>query len=415
LKQLLSRFTGGEQYPRQIWILFWGSLISMTGQSLVWPFLTIYIRQQLDVSLTQVTFLFTLQSIASMVATAAAGPAVDRFGRKGAMILSPIISAAMLIAMTQANSLVMWGALLMVYASAGVVFRLGANAMVADMIPPEDRVGAYALMRMGFNVGIAIGPTIGGFLIAISYSFSFLIAAAVQFGLGLTIIGLIQETLPDQNEASGLNPQQNSGGFGPLLRDGAFMSFWSIYLLVEMAASLVFTLLSVYVKEQYQIPESQFGFIIGTNATMVVLFQYAVTRVTKRHRPLPVMAVSAVFYGAGMAIYALSQSFWGFWLGMVVMTTGELILSPTATALVADLAPPDMRGRYMGVYGLSYRVGGGIGPVMGGWLSDTFFPAATWYFGMVSCLLGAAGFTLMARGRPVQKRKAEHSVQQPVK
>ncbi len=393
-----KQFVETEKYPREVWVLFWSSLISMMAQSLVWPFLTIHIRQQLDLPLAEITLLFTLQSIASLIATAAFGPAVDRFGRKWAMVGSSFVSGAMLIGMIGATTLNMWAALLSVYAMAGVVFRLGANAMIADMIPPEDRIGAYALMRMGHNVGIAFGPAIGGFVIALSYSLSFFVAALGQVALAFSVIFLIKETLDRQLIQSQAAPI-SSLGYGPLLRDRLFMGFFIVTVLIEIGASLVFTLLGVYVKEQHSIPESQYGFILTTNAVMVVVFQYAITRITRQHRPFPVMAVSGIFYGLGMLLCALGNAFVVFWLGMVVMTIGELIISPTSTTLVADMAPPDMRGRYMGVYGMSYRIGGGVGPVMGGWLNDNVAPAAIWYFGMISSFLAAGGFLLLQRGQ----------------
>lgn len=395
--------TSGK-YPPAIWVLFWGSLISMSAQSLVWPFLTIYIREQLGIPLAQITLLFTLQSISSMAATAIIGPAVDHFGRKWAMVASPIISGVMLALMTQANSLLVWAILLMIYAASGVVFRLASHAMIADLIESEDRANAYALMRMGFNIGIAVGPAIGGYLVTTSYNLSFLIAAGVQVLLAIIVLLLITETLPDA-ATQDQNAPANTDGYGPVFKDRVFMSFWGVYLLIEIAASLLFTLLAVYVKEQYNIPENMFGYIIGTNALMVVLLQVAVTRVTNHYRPLPVMAISALFYAGGMAIFALGRSFPAFWLGMVVMTLGELMLAPTSTALVADLAPADMRGRYMGLYTMSYRVGSGIGPVMGGWLNDNIAPAAIWYFGMVSALAAAGGFGLMIRSEAVTARK----------
>ncbi len=389
-----------ERYPTQTWMLFWGSLVSMTGQSLVWPFLTIYIRQQLGLPLAQITLLFTVQSIASLAATGVLGPAVDRFGRKWAMVAAPLVNGLALVAMSRADSLALWGVLLAFYAMSGVVFRLGSHAMIADLIEPERRVGAYALLRMAFNVGIAIGPAIGGYLVITSYALSFLIAAATQFGLAVFVLVAIHETLPEALPGDPAGKRQI--GYGPVLRDRPFLSFWGVYLLIEVAASLVFTLLAVYVKEQYAIPEDRYGFILGTNAAMVVLFQYAVTRVTRRYPPMPVMAVSGLFYALGMAIYAAGFNFFTFWLGMVTMTVGELIISPTATALVADLAPPDMRGRYMGAYSLSYRIGGGVGPVVGGFLSDTLAPNAPWVFGMIACLLAMGGFLLMSRSRAFQ-------------
>ncbi len=400
-----KRMFSGEQYPRQMWILFWGTLISMTAQSLVWPFLTIFIRQQLGLPLMQITLLFTLQSIATMIATAAAGPAVDRFGRKGSMIIGTIMSSAALVIMSKADTYLSWAVILCFYAASGVLFRLGSQAMVADMIEPGKRTEAYALLRTASNTGIAIGPAVGGFVITLSYTISFYTAAVVQIGLAVVAAFMIQETLTDEIRQQVDRTQGSTLGYGPLLRDRTFMSFWSVYLLFEMAAALVFTLLAVYIKEQYSIPENQFGFILGTNAAMVVVFQYSVSRVSKRYRPLPVMAISGIFYALGMATFALGSTFFTFWLGIVIMTTGELLLSPTATALVADLAPTNMRGRYMGLFGLSYRIGGGIGPVFGGWLSDTIAPAATWYFGMVAALMGAGGFALLRRSEDVQQRR----------
>jgi MFS family permease len=85
---------------------------------------------------------------------------------------------------------------------------------------------------------------------------------------------------------------------------------------------------------------------------------------------------------------------------------GELILVPTSTALAANLAPPEMRARYMGVYSLSYRVGSGVGPVLGGFLNDSIAPPATWYGAALFCLAAAGGFLMMIRSRTFAAFKA---------
>jgi MFS family permease len=188
-----------------------------------------------------------------------------------------------------------------------------------------------------------------------------------------------------------------------VLRDRRFMAFCGLYTLTSIAASIVMVLLPVYAKEQFGLPESRYGFIMATNAAMVVLFQYLVTQQTRRYAPGPVLAVGAVFYGLGAGSVALGAGFPAFWLSMVVLTIGELMMSPTATALTATLAPPDMRGRYMGLFSLTWGVAYGIGPVLGAILSDRVAPVATWYAGLAAGLIAAAGFALLSRKLEVRE------------
>ena len=126
-------------YPRQFWTLFWGQLINSTGNAMVWPFLTIYMREHLSVPLTTITLLFTLNAAAGVIATSIAGPAVDRFGRKIVMVLSLLGSCLVFLAATRADTLAAWAVLMAALGVIWPLYRVGADAMVADMIDPARR------------------------------------------------------------------------------------------------------------------------------------------------------------------------------------------------------------------------------------------------------------------------------------
>jgi MFS family permease len=128
---------------------------------------------------------------------------------------------------------------------------------------------------------------------------------------------------------------------------------------------------------------------------MVVIFQVAFTKVTKRFVPIPVMTIGAVFYMLAVGGMSFGTGFWGFWVFMVVMTIGELILVPTASTYAANMAPPDKRGRYMSIFGLSWRIAIGIGPIMGGILNDNLGPKAIWYGGALIGLLSVITFLII--------------------
>lgn len=389
LRQLVAR------YPRQFWLLFGGMLISASGGSMVWPFLTIYMRQRLDVSLTTVGLLLALNSGARLVTTFVAGPLVDRLGRKGVMVVSLVAGAVVYAAMGWATSPTAWVLLMMANGGLAPLYRVGSDAMVADLMPPEERAAAYALLRMGNNVGIAIGPAVGGFVAAASYSWTFAAATVSSLTFAMIILLLVAETLP---QAGGPRAELSPlATYDTLWHDRAFLIYCLVSTLAVVPAAILMILLPVYAKEQYGVVESQYGLIMATNAAMVVLFQYLVTSVTRRYPSLPVMAAGAAVYALGVGSVALGSGFWAFWLSMVILTVGEMMLVPTGTSLTANLAPADQRGRYMGVYSLTWSLGSGLGPAVGGFLSDQVAPVAMWYGGLAFGLTASLSFLVLTR------------------
>jgi MFS family permease len=380
-------------YPGQFWLIFWGNLVSTIGTSMIWPFMTIYASEKLGLPLTAVAGLLTLNSLISLVSSVLAGSLADRIGRRVVMITGMALHGLCFFGFVFADSLVSFAVLMAVSGFVSPIYRVGVDAMVADLIPGEKRVDAYALLRMGNNVGVALGPTIGGFLAVISYSITYSIAAAGLLAYAVLTFLYTKETLPDKTAE---DVKETAGGYSRALKDRAFMTTLTAFSIATIGASLVFVLLSVYVKTQFGIPENQFGFIMAANAGTVILFQVLITNATKRFDPYRILTVGAFFYALGIGANALGTGFWGFLAAIVVMTFGEMLLVPTATALTANLAPADMRGRYMSLYGLAWGIATGVGPLLGGLLNDHIAPVAIWYGGGLIGLLSVVIFAVLA-------------------
>ena len=186
-------------------------------------------------------------------------------------------------------------------------------------------------------------------------------------------------------------------GYLRIFTDRPYISFIIAFTLNQVCAALIWVLLSEHAKHNYGVIESLYGFIPVTNALMVVFLQSPVTLRTKNRSPLPVLALGSLIYGVAAASIALGRGFWGFWISMVIMTAGELMLMPTATTYAANLAPAHMRGRYMSIFGLTWGVAMGIGPLLGGFLRDTVSLSAPWLMGGVAGLAAALMFAAMAK------------------
>lgn len=390
----MPQWSWGKRYPWEFWLLFWGTWLSATGGSMVWPFLTLYLRQRLAAPLTLITSLLTLNAAMGLATTAIAGLVVDRFGRKGAMVVGLLGGGLAMLGMIPATSLLAWAVLMAFMGGFGPIYRVGGDAMVADLIEPSRRASAYALLRMIANLGVAIGPAIGGFIVSASYSLAFALGGAAQILFALLVLLWARETRPQTLEAS--RRSFWGEGYEGILKDRPFLAFCGFYTLAGMAYSLMMVLLPVYVKENFGVPERLYGFIMTTNAAMVVAFQYGITRLAARFRELPVLVAGSLFYALGVGSVALGRSFPAFLFSMVLLTIGEMLMIPTATTWTANRAPVEARGRYMSVYGLTWGVGFGIGPVLGGMLHDQLGPAAIWWGGAGMALLGALGFLWLA-------------------
>lgn len=395
-----SRTPYYRSFPTQLWVLVVGGFISSLGGALVFPFLTLYLRQRLGIPLAQIGLVFTVNAAASLVAGMAGGFIADRFGRRTVMLVSLLSSSIVLLLMGLASTYGQLVALAVAIGLSGPLAQPARDAMIADLTLPTQRAEAYSVLRVAFNLGYAIGPAIGGFLASVSYLLSFGLAAAASFVVFLLTLWKVRETLPTAaKETARTNPTR---GFGPVLRDTAFMLFCALMLLTSVAYSQVTTNLPVHMKESLGLGERYFGWVMTTNAAMVVALQVAITRATSRWPRLPSLALGAALYGVGVGAIGLMGAFPGLIACAVIYTLGEMLVSPMANALTADLSPPDMRGRYMGLLALTWGVAYGIGPALGGAMYDAGLKTALWFAAGGLGMATALGF--LALGRRVRVR-----------
>jgi MFS family permease len=387
-----------EKYPRQFWLMFVGMFISTIGASMIWPFLMLYVSKRLNTPLTITASLLTLNAAAGLAASFVGGPIIDRFGRKWIMAASLASNGLMYIFLGHAATFPQFALLLGFGGAVNPLYRSAADAMVADLVPPDKRIDAYSLMRWSNNLGIAIGPLIGGSLAATSYTLAFYCAACGMILYSLLLVFFAHETMPVRSiKADTTSPHERFAGYPAILGDRAFMSFLITFTMVTVCAVLMWTIMPVYANRTFGISENIYKWIPATNAIMVVTLQTLTTRVTKRYLPLLVLSIGSFFYAIAVGSVAFAQSFVGFWIAIIIMTIGELILAPTSSTYVANLAPVEMRGRYMSLFGLSWPIGAGVGPLIGGILSDTLGPRATWFGGLAIGLLSAAIFLHLFR------------------
>lgn len=387
-----------HEYPRQFWVLVFGTFVDHLGGSLLFPFFSLYVTRKFEVGMTQVGVIFAIFSITGVLSSLLGGALTDRIGRKGIIIFGLVMSATSALLMGLIDNFMIFIA---VTALVGLLADVGfpaQQAMVADLLPEEKRAQGYGILRVVFNLAVVIGPMVGGFLAARSYLLLFILDAVASLTTAVIVYLAIRET---KKPLAAGEPQESISqtfkGYFNVLHDSAFTWFLVASMLGVLVYSQMNTTLAVYLRDVHGVPEQMFGYILSLNAAMVVLFQFPITRWIGGYRPMMVMVAGTFLYTVGFVMYGFVSIYPLFLLAMVIITIGEMLDSPISQSIVSDLAPEEMRGRYMATYGFSWVLPSSIGPLLAGLVIDNLDPHWVWYGAGIIGLFATLAFYLLER------------------
>lgn len=400
LKQIWTGYPGGVR------ALFIAELVRAIGGSSIWPFLSIYLKESLVITVMTVMILSTIRSLAGMVSTPFVGIVLDRFGRKKSMVFCMGGMGSVYIVMAFNHNIVLWAILMAAQGFLMSALMIGEQTVIADTVAPKERSDAYALLRIAKNIGVAIGPALGGILIVISYQIAFLVAATFMIMAAIMVYIAVPETLPkDDFFEDRPTVKSNNFGYMRVLRDYHFMIYCAVLSLIPMIYIMPMVMLPIYMKENFGLAESNFGLMLTINASIIVTFEFWVTRYARKFNTIWVIAFGSSFYALAMFMMIFAGNFETFLLVMVAMTIGEMLVMPNAITYASNLAPSDMRGRYMGIYQLTSGAGSSSGQLLAGYLNDNISPNAVWQVAAFLGCVAVAGFTMIAIFQQKKKRK----------
>ncbi len=394
-----------REYPRQFWVIVGSNFIDRIGGALIFPFFALYITQKFDVGMTEVGLLFALFSVTDMIGNMIGGALTDFLGRKTMIILGLIISALTSLGMGLVNQLewfYVMGAVSGLFATAAGPAH---EAMLIDILPESKRSEGFGVMRVAMNLSVAIGPAIGGFIAAYSYLVLFIADTVTSLITAVIVYRVVEESMPEEvsDRAAEKNFKETFIGYSAVLKDRKFMLFVIISTIATLVYSQMYSTLSVFLRDVHGVPESGYGWLMTLNASMVVIFQFMITRRISDKPPMLILALGSLLYVIGFGMYGFVDIYLLFMLAMAIITVGEMVVIPVAQAYVGKAAPEDMRGRYSGVMGFSWMIPWMIGPLLAGLIMDNGDPNWVWYGSAILGLVSMVGFLWLRNGSDQEK------------
>jgi MFS family permease len=332
--------------PRPAWILFFGTFLNKFG-TFVLPFLTLYLRDQ-GYTIADVGIAIGAYGAGSLSASFIGGYLADFIGRRKTIVLSMFSAAAAMLLLSQARSLPAIIACTALAGLSGELYRPASSALLTDLVPPDRRVTAFSAYRMAFNAGWAFGPATAGFLAAHGYFWLFVgdAASSVLFGL-VALFALPHGMVVHRRDSNWRDSLQI------LRRDQRLHQM----LLAVFGISFVFyqmtSTFGIHVT-RLGFSTATYGGILSLNGVLVVFCELPLTTITRRFPERKVIATGFLLIGLGFALNAGARTVPALAGCMSLFTLGEMVAIPISAAYLANLSPPHMRGRYAGVYGLTW-------------------------------------------------------------
>lgn len=382
---------------RRVWSLALARLIVTAGFSMVLPFLAMHLAIERRIPATIIGVIWTSAGAAGALSQWAAGALSDRVGRRPVMLAALLLRTGNLVALgyaTAAHAPVLVIALLTVgNAALRSFFDPVANALVIDLSPPERRVVAFSVQRVGVNIGWAAGPALAAMAerAGVAYSTLFYWGAPLTFAAAVAV-GLIRDA-----GAGAALPALRWPDLLAFRKDRAFVLFLLATAAFFLLQVQLYQTLSIYAARVLGLSRAQVGDLYTLNGVLVVFLQLPAVRAIRRLGTRRALVLGCIGYATAYAAVGLTVGHGSLLLAVGAVTLAEILTAPAQQTSMAALAPEGRIGTYSGLFGLSQIAGQSVGPLVGTAVLDALPARTAWFVLAFFALAAAVGYT---RARP---------------
>jgi len=396
IAQRFAAVAGG--LPGVFWTMWWGLIVNRLA-SFVIAFLSLYLVRDRGMPPAEAGRILALYGIGFTVAGPLGGLLADRIGRRATMIAGLLCGAASVGALAFARAPALLAMFTFLAAATGDMYRPAMSAAVADVVPPADRPRAYGLVYWAVNFALSVGLVIGGLVAERSFVALFLADGGTSIAAAAIVFFRVPETRPKH-----VVHEPAIRGLLKVFSDAPFTSF----LILHLAA------LTVFVQWQLALPidmsahglgPSAYAFLMAVNCAGVVFLQPILSMRLNRFDPASLLALSAALFGVGYGINAMGGSLLVYSVGAAFWTVGEVVGFPVASTMVANLAPPELRGRYQGAFSMCWGVAFTLAPLGAGEAIQRYGSRTLWLLCLAVALAVSVGHLVTTE--PRRKRLAD--------
>ncbi len=349
--------------------LFWlsfGALIVSIAMSFIWPLTSVYLHNDLHISLTSIGIVLLANSLASVLGSYLGGYCYDRFNPYHLVIAGVSATTAVTGLLIPFHGWPLYAVLLVFLGICGGFNTTLVNS-IGTSIKSQDTRYVFNILYFTQNLGVVLGTSLVGFVYGISVTLLFIVAAILSAVFLIVVIfrykpaSLIRHA-PKITKATGKLQKQKLPRPNFIIICSFFVALFLIWIMYQQWVSN----LSVYMTS-LGIPLKNYSFLWTINAGGIVILQIVINWVARYYENL----IGQIFFGIAMVaisfiVLIFVKAYVGFVIAMIILTLGEATAFPTIPALVNEMTPVQAKGFYQGQIMAWASAGRAVGPLFGG-------------------------------------------------
>ncbi len=413
----MNPWRGLKDLPRAVWLLSAATLVNRAG-TMVLPFLVLYLTRTLGITPAHAALSLTVYGLAALITMPVAGRLTDIVGPLAVIKTSLFLSGVLLFLFPLAHSFATILAITFLFAMLNESVRPPSLSMISDLVRPAQRKAAFALSRLAVNLGMSVGPAIGGILAVYSFRWLFFVDGATSILAGIVIAMARWDTalLKPSHDPEWAEPEELGSEIEadsvvllaashPAADLRAFCNRRMLYFLAAMIpVQIVFfqltSTLPLFLVRNLHLPESLYGTVFTLNTLLIVAIEVPLNTAMARWSHRSTLMLGAFLYAIGFGSFAFVTRPEQIFAAVVVWTFGEMILLPGSSAYAAEIAPAGRRGEYMGLYTMSFSIAFSLGPFLGAEILQRSGPHGLWGAAFVSGCVSALMMSRIGMGKP---------------
>jgi MFS family permease len=382
----MNPWKGLKQLPKEMWTIFFTTLINRSG-TMVLPFLVLYLTRVEKFSPANAGFVLFVYGLGALLQAPFSGKLSDKIGKLTILKFSLFFSGVVLLIFSFIRNYYLIYAAAFVWSVINESFRPAGLSLISEVVPPQQRKTAFALNRLAINVGMSIGPVLGGILAQVNFSYLFYVDGITSILAALYLIysrikepKIVHEDSDTRTHIEGI-----------IFKDKVFVFFILGVFPVAMIFFQHLGAMVLFVVNKLGQAPSVFGFLMAINTVLIILIEVPLNNSLTKIKDKHLLSIGSILTAVGFGLMALITNVAGMVVSIIIWTFGEMIFFPSSSSFIAEISPSKRRGEYMGFYQMTFSSAFAVGPWLGTKVYESFGASTLWagtfFVGMLSCLI----------------------------